>query len=216
MSALSLEQVRSLLDAGAIIVDLRTPRAFLREHPTRAVTLQFHRRNLPKRARQVLPAGSTLVLLVEPELLAPDAQEVLQQASFVVPGWIRGGLAGWKRAGGRTASVPVLSASDLKGDLERGALDLVDVREEYEYSWSHIGGARHVPLGRVWEMAPGLGLRPNVAVMCATQNRSSTAVSVLLHRGRPESFAVVWGGMEGWSEAGYPVVRPAGAGSAEG
>lgn len=94
-------------------------------------------------------------------------------------------------------------------------VQLVDVREDSEWSTGHIPGSIHIPLNRLAEQADRLDGDRRVVAVCRTGPRSERAVGILQARG----FAAVHlvGGVSAWRKHGHPLVDAAGnPGSVEG
>jgi rhodanese-related sulfurtransferase len=86
----------------------------------------------------------------------------------------------------------------------RDELQIVDVREPYEWEAGHIHGAVHVPLADVMagrEQGQISSDRP-VVVVCRSGNRSELATLMLQARGFDAHN--LEGGMEKWAAAGLP------------
>jgi rhodanese-related sulfurtransferase len=105
-----------------------------------------------------------------------------------------------------------LTPKEASAGLERGELQLVDVREAYELAEARVAGAKHIPLaslpGRLGELDRA---RP-VAFLCRSGIRSSIATRAAAKAGL--DAANVRGGVIAWSRAGLPLApgpRPAGA-----
>ena len=104
--------------------------------------------------------------------------------------------------------------SDLeesKGVYERkDEIQIVDVREPYEWEAGRIEGAIHIPLN---DLMGGKGIdeldtgKP-VAVVCRSGNRSELASLMLKARGFDAHN--VRDGMEGWAREGLPFSAPDG------
>jgi rhodanese-related sulfurtransferase len=104
--------------------------------------------------------------------------------------------------------------SDLehsKGVYERkDEIQIVDVREPYEWEAGRIEGAIHVPLN---DLMGGKGIdeldtgKP-VAVVCRSGNRSELASLMLKARGFDAHN--MRDGMEGWAREGLPFSTPGG------
>ena len=98
-----------------------------------------------------------------------------------------------------------------RGVYERkDELQILDVREPYEWEAGRIEGAMHVPLN---DLMAGKGqdqLDPErpVAVICRSGNRSELASLMLKARGF-DAFNVR-DGMEGWDREGLPYSTPEG------
>jgi rhodanese-related sulfurtransferase len=89
-------------------------------------------------------------------------------------------------------------------------VQIVDVREQYEWDAGRIEGAIHIPLN---DLMAGAGVddldaeRP-VAVICRSGNRSELASLMLKAKGFDAQN--VRDGMEGWDREGLPYSTPDG------
>ncbi len=196
-------EVKAAIDEGAVPLDMRTPRPFAKEHVTGAVNLQFNRADLADRAEMLLPADATYVVHAEPEPIAKIAVQILKDAGFRVAGHLEGGLAAWKAAGLPTESIEVLTVDELKDQLD--GLQVVDVREGYEYRHAHIPGARNLPWTETWTRAAELDADTPPAIVCGDEVRSAAAASVLRRAGHAPRL--VLGGMIDWLERDYPTEK---------
>jgi rhodanese-related sulfurtransferase len=104
--------------------------------------------------------------------------------------------------------------SDLeesKGVYERkDEIQIVDVREPYEWEAGRIEGAVHIPLN---DLMGGKGIEDldtakPVAVVCRSGNRSELASLMLKARGFDAHN--MRDGMEGWAKEGLPFSTPEG------
>ena len=62
--------------------------------------------------------------------------------------------------------VPRITATDLKGMVDRGAVTLIDVRDSVSYTNGHIPGAIHVPFARVQAEAGNLPKDKPIVAYC--------------------------------------------------
>jgi rhodanese-related sulfurtransferase len=102
--------------------------------------------------------------------------------------------------------------TESKGVYEnKDAVQIVDVREPYEWQAGRIEGAIHIPLN---DLMAGEGQdqidqnRP-VAVICRSGNRSELASLMLKAKGF-DAYNVT-DGMEGWAAEGLPFSAPDGS-----
>jgi len=202
--AMSWEEVRSAMDAGALLIDGRDPVEFARGHLRDAVNIGLEGR-YAEFAGSVVPVDADIVLFVEPgaELEAKN----------------RLGRIGFDRVLGHVdRPFEVLQAhaeqaqvasrlTPVRFEERRNELDdlqLVDVRNPGEHALGTVPGAVNVPVGqlptRLGELDPD---RPTV-VYCAGGYRSSVAASLLRANGFGDVSDIV-GGYGAWTE----VVQPA-------
>lgn len=97
-------------------------------------------------------------------------------------------LCGVSRAGEQAASaVGEIQPSRLAERLENGEeLEIIDVREPYEWRLGHIPGARLVPLGRISEEIPRLDRRRETILYCKVGVRGMVAAQRLADAGVSE------------------------------
>ena len=92
----------------------------------------------------------------------------------------------------------------------RDDVQIVDVREPYEWEAGRIEGAIHIPLNELMGGAGQDQLDQNkpVAVICRSGNRSELASLMLKAKGFDAHN--VRDGMEGWASEGLPFTTPGG------
>jgi rhodanese-related sulfurtransferase len=89
-------------------------------------------------------------------------------------------------------------------DLHRdGTIQLVDVREGYEWEEGRIAGARHVELERVASEAPTIDKDRPVVFYCRLGARSGMAANAFRRAGY-DAYSMV-GGITAWDERGLPL-----------
>jgi adenylyltransferase/sulfurtransferase len=95
--------------------------------------------------------------------------------------------------------VPEIHVEELKQRLDAGEnLFLLDVREEFEYEISNIGGEL-IPLPELAKRVNELDVNRNIITVCKMGPRGVKAVEVLHKAG----FTHVWnltGGIHAWSD----------------
>ncbi|HEY8833406.1 MAG TPA: molybdopterin-synthase adenylyltransferase MoeB [Gemmatimonadaceae bacterium] len=81
-------------------------------------------------------------------------------------------------------TVQEIQPSQLASRLKKGEqLEIIDVREPYEWDIGHIPGARLVPLGNIAEEIPRLDKRREVILYCKVGGRSMRAAQQLADAG---------------------------------
>jgi sulfur-carrier protein adenylyltransferase/sulfurtransferase len=84
--------------------------------------------------------------------------------------------------------------------IERGEqLEIIDVREPYEWAIGHIPGARLVPLSNIAEEIPRLDKRRETVLYCKVGGRSLSAAQQLAKAGVSE-VRNLKGGILRWIE----------------
>jgi rhodanese-related sulfurtransferase len=99
----------------------------------------------------------------------------------------------------KAMGVPEIRAEDLKRRLDAGEdLFLLDVRDEFEFETSNIGG-HLIPLAELPERVSELDSNQKIVAVCKMGPRGAKAVQFLHKAG----FSHVWnltGGIHAWSD----------------
>ena len=96
-------------------------------------------------------------------------------------------------------SVPEIQAEDLKSRLDHGDnLFLLDVRDEYEYEISNIGG-HLIPLPELPKRLNELSTQQEIVALCKMGPRGVKAVELLQKKGF-KRVSNLHGGIHAWSD----------------
>ena len=206
--AIPVEEFHALVEAGNVVVDLRDQLAFGGGHVPGALGIGVDG-SLSTWAAWVVPYDQPILLVAEtPFAVDPAVRALVRVGLDRIRGWLEGGMNAWRQEGLPIATLPQMSIPELSAALERGgAVNLLDVRGDGEWSGGHIDGAVHVHGGLLEDRldeVPRNG-RP-LAVICGSGYRSTVAASVLKRAGF-EDVRNVPGGMRAWRSAGLPVAR---------
>ena len=104
--------------------------------------------------------------------------------------------------------VATISAREAADIISSGEVDVVDVRDENEWSAGHIPNARPVPLDKLREDPEKALSRDSIIFVCAKGVRSLTAAKIAERLGFSKLYNVD-GGTASWVKAGLPLVRAA-------
>jgi rhodanese-related sulfurtransferase len=96
-----------------------------------------------------------------------------------------------------------LEPERVKEMLDRGEIELVDVREQYEWDAGRIAGARHIELERVAARADELPRDRPVVFQCRLGARSAMVTEAFRASGW-EAYNMT-GGLTQWVERGLPI-----------
>lgn len=175
------DAIRSALEAGEWVVDLRNRQAYAKGHVKQALNFGIDGQ-FATYLGWLIPWGTPLTLLGDSREQVAEAQRELvrigierpQAAATGIPqDWTSGELGSFERA----------TFADLAQVRHHRDVVVLDVRRDSEYASGHIDGAINVPLHeiitRVGEVPAG-----EVWVHCAGGYRASIAASVLDAAGR--------------------------------
>jgi rhodanese-related sulfurtransferase len=96
-----------------------------------------------------------------------------------------------------------VDADEVRAAFERGEIQLIDVREPYEYEAGRIAGARHIELERLASQAETIDRDTTVVFVCRLGARSGMAANAFRRAGWDARS--MDGGMEEWAGRGLPL-----------
>jgi rhodanese-related sulfurtransferase len=96
-----------------------------------------------------------------------------------------------------------LSPEQVKERLDRGEIELIDVREQYEWDAGRIAGARHIELERLAGRAQEVPRDRPVVFQCRLGARSAMATQAFRAAGW-EAYNMA-GGITRWVDRGLPI-----------
>lgn len=99
-----------------------------------------------------------------------------------------------------------ITVQELKARMDRGdKLNIIDVREPYEYAIARIPGTKLIPLGQIGERAGELDPKEEIILHCRSGKRSADALNILKSKGFTRLKNVI-GGTLAWSDQIDPSV----------
>lgn len=96
-----------------------------------------------------------------------------------------------------------LAPERVKELLDRGEVELIDVREQYEWDAGRIAGAKHIELERLAGRAEELPRDRPIVFQCRLGARSAMATEAFRASGY-EAYNLT-GGLNAWAESGLPL-----------
>ncbi len=202
--AMSAEEFKARVDAGAVILDARRYFLFAETHPAGAFNVSADI-VFPTYAGWVLPPDRPVLLVVEEPSQVPALAAHLRRVGLdQVEGYLKDGVAGWVMADFEYGECDVISPQELKERLKSEREQVLDARTPREYAEGHIPGAVNIPAPDLRARADELDRSRPVVAVCQSGGRAGLAASLLLQRGF-QDVAILSGGMTDWREAGGEV-----------
>jgi rhodanese-related sulfurtransferase len=87
--------------------------------------------------------------------------------------------------------------------LDRGEIELIDVREQYEWDAGRIAGAKHIELERLAGRAEELPRERPIVFQCRLGARSAMATEAFRASGY-DAYNLT-GGISAWADRGLPL-----------
>lgn len=210
LAPVSAAKLKAMLEHGAVALDVRPAEQFAGGHVPGSI-------NIALSGQFASWAGAVLGLSSRPVLIAETADQLsearLRLARVGVeelPGYLDGGVEGWKQAGFTLARLAQITVEELSTRLSD--LQVLDVRRQGEWDAGHIASADWYPLDRFKAALPQLQQNATIAVHCKSGYRSMIACSLLQRAGY--NVINVIGGLDAWEQAQLPTMSGAPVGVA--
>jgi glyoxylase-like metal-dependent hydrolase (beta-lactamase superfamily II) len=190
LPALSVPELRRVLDQGAELIDVRPVGDFAAGHVPGALSIPL-RPAFASWLGWLVLADRRLVFILAAD---QDRDDLVWQCLKVgyeqLAGELAGGMPAWRAGGLDEGRVTVVDPDHVGGQV-------LDVRQHSEFDSGHIPGAVHIELGSLGrhtaDAPPG-----ELTVMCGHGERAMTAASILARVGRTD-LTVLAGGAEDWA-----------------
>lgn len=203
LRSISPRELKSMLDAGELALDVRPGEEFAASHVPGSV-------NIALSGQFASWAGTVLGLTAHPVLIAAS-DEQLEEARLrlarvgieVLDGYLQGSVAAWKAAGFSVGTIAQMTVVELGERVRSGKMQVLDVRRAGEWDPAHIAGATWWPLDNFKVSPPEMDRDMPIAVHCKGGYRSMIASS-LLQRAGFRNVTNVIGGFDAWQEAKLP------------
>ncbi len=199
LRALDIDEVTRLVDAGAMLLDGRTPEEFAHGHLVGSINVGLEGR-YAEFAGSVVPSDDDIVLVVEPGFEL-EARNRLGRIGFDrVVGYLDNPMGVMAAAPERTQRASRLTVREFEQRrVDIGGIQIVDIRNPGEVALGAVPGATAIPVGQLPGRVDELDPSAPTVVYCAGGYRSSVAASLLRLRGFHDVSDLV-GGFGAWVE----------------
>jgi len=201
---LELSALDRALKAGALVVDARPGAHFAAAHVPGTISIPLNK-SFTGYAGWLVPFGADFYVIVD-DRVTGAIDTITRDLAMIgldrVAGYFDAAVIDqWSGDGRPTESIRQIESADLRESLARGAVTLIDVRNQVEWDEGHIAGARHIPLGYLPDRISEVPRSKPVVLQCQTGVRSLIAASVLQANGIEQAINLK-GGFADWAKAG--------------
>ncbi|MGZ4058756.1 MAG: MBL fold metallo-hydrolase [Bacteroidia bacterium] len=203
--ALSVAEFESMLNNGALVLDVRSPDDFEKGFVPNAINIGLNGQYAPW-VGALLDASVPLVLITDE---GKEMEAVLRLARVGyenVNGYLQGGITAWKNAGKKMETVNSVSAADFVSHL-KASDNILDVRKPGETESGVIENAQLICLSKLQSQISTLDKNKHYFIHCAGGYRSMMAASIMKQKGFA-NITNVLGGMGKIKETGLKLVQP--------
>ncbi len=203
LQPISLDEVLSLGDAGAQLLDVRDPAEYAKGHIAGSINIGLGGQYATW-AGTLLDRTRPIVLIAEPGREQEAALRLGRIGFDHVRGYLDGGMAALADRADLVWPTERVIAADIAEELATSDPPLIlDIRTAREWHDEHIPGSVNIPLNHLPERIVDLPRDRRIAVHCAGGYRSSIAASIL-HQHGITNLEEMAGGIAAWSAAKLP------------
>ncbi|NAY91375.1 MBL fold metallo-hydrolase [Muricauda sp. JGD-17] len=190
-------------ETGAVMLDVRNQGDYAKGHIPRSIFIGLDGSFAPWVGALIADVQQP-ILLIAPEGKEEEAITRLSRVGFDgTIGYLKGGLAAWKKAGKEVDTVESINAGEFKERLNQ-KIPVFDVRKEPEFLAEHIEDAHLTPLDYINDHLSEFPEDETFYLHCAGGYRSMIAASILKSRGI-HNLVDIAGGFKAIKEVGIPV-----------
>ncbi|MEO7081601.1 MAG: MBL fold metallo-hydrolase [Flavobacteriales bacterium] len=207
LRALTPDQVELIVESeGALVLDTRPAQTFKDGFVPRSINIGL-RGDFAPWVGAMIPDVKHPLVLVATEGEEDEAVTRLARVGYDnVLGYLKGGMAAWKKDGREADSLESISAEEFAKRMENSKLKVFDVRKQSEWEAEHLEDVNHCSLQFLNDhIAEFSKTEPNY-LHCAGGYRSMIAASVLKARGY-HNLVEIAGGFDGIRKTDLPTTE---------
>lgn len=182
-----LHALDRVLHEGSLVIDARPASAFAIAHVPGTINIPLNA-SFTTWAGWIIPYTSDFFLIVDdriPQAIDTAVRDLAMIGLDRIAGYFDAAVVDqWSASGRRPGMVPQITVADLKEALSRGAVTLVDVRNQTEWDAGHISGARHIP-SDTWPIEPMRFRTPNRSSCSARPAHAPPSAPACSNRAAP-------------------------------
>jgi glyoxylase-like metal-dependent hydrolase (beta-lactamase superfamily II)/rhodanese-related sulfurtransferase len=200
LKPLSLAELLRLKNSGTVVLDVRDPNDYAREHLAGSLNIGLGGR-YASWAGELLAPDQAIALVAEPGKEREAAMRLGRIGFDRVVGYLEGGPSAFAGRSDLTRGHPRIHAPELMSLLANMTPPLVlDVRAEHEWKAGHLEKSLNQPLPNLRKLADNLPRDREIVVQCLGGYRSSIACSLLEQLGF-DKLRDLEGGWNAWVAA---------------
>ncbi|MDX9886340.1 rhodanese-like domain-containing protein [Thauera sp.] len=189
-----------------VVIDTRSPEAFAAAHIPGAYNIWLD--GLPAFGGWVANENTRIFLIADgAEAMDLAVMSLARIGIDSVEGTLAKGIESWRDQGLPLESIATTSAPETANWVQQGRVQVLDVRDEYEWDEKHIPGALHRYVGHLEDQLPLLPKDSEIVVHCNVGHRSGVAASILKRNGFTRIHNML-GGICAWEKLGLPLEKP--------
>ena len=191
-------------ETGAVVLDVRHQDDFIKGHIPRSIFIGLDGGFAPWVGTLIADVKQPILLVADPERVEEAITRLSRVGFDHCIGYLKDGFEAWQKTSKETDTLTSVSATTLKGTLEKEEVPVFDVRKASEYYAEHIPTAENTPLSFLNQHLAAFPSNKPFYIHCAGGYRSVIAASILKSRGIHNIIDIA-GGFKAIKESGITV-----------
>lgn len=207
------DQVKALIDAGALLIDVREPGEFAQARIPGAILIPMSELN--QRYQEIPKNGEVIIYCRSGNRSGQVVNALRRRLGYTNLLNLEGGILAWHQRGLPVDTYPEeatyqatryedIDVVEAKRRIDANHTRVIDVREPFEFAREHLPDAVNIPLSTLPTHLEDLQDANAILLVCNTGNRSAIAADWLVQQGL-KNVANLEGGTVAWMRHGLDI-----------
>lgn len=170
-------------ETQALILDTRDPETFAKGFIPNSINIGIDGNFAPWVGTMIPDIRQEILLVTDPGRELEVVTRLARVGYDFAIGYLKGGINSWKAAGKEVDSIESITVEELADRVNRGSINILDVRKHSEYLSEHVTGVENVPLDYINHNMAQIDPDKTYHIHCAGGYRSMIFSSILKSRG---------------------------------
>ncbi len=188
-------------ETGALILDTRDPQVFAKGFVPNSINIGIDGSFAPWVGAMIPDIKHQILIVSEPGREEEIVTRMARVGYDYCIGYLKGGFEEWKKSGREFDHIESVNVEELNKIMEKGKVNILDVRKKSEFDSEHVVDAINAPLDFINDSMQLINRNEKYYVHCAGGYRSMIFISTLKARGF-ENLVDINGGFKALKESG--------------
>jgi rhodanese-related sulfurtransferase len=201
--ALNLAQFENLLHEGAIVIDFRDAKEFIKEYIPGSIygNEAFLGSSA---AKSILPSDIKVLVVADKKAEQEVHDKLIKLGLTNVAGYLEGGFQTWLQSGNEIDVAVSIEADEIVMDLKFSDPEIIDIRGKVAYDLLHLQAAQNIAGSKLIANIKELPDNKTYYIYCEDGERSLSLISYLKRSGL-HNFYHITGGFQALHQADAPM-----------
>ncbi len=170
-------------ETQALILDTRDPETFAKGFIPNSINIGIDGNFAPWVGTMIPDIRQEILLVTDPGRESEVVTRLARVGYDFAIGYLKGGVNAWKASGKEVDTIESITVEELAARVDKGSINILDVRKHSEYLSEHVTGVENVPLDYINHNMAHIDPDKTYHIHCAGGYRSMIFSSILKARG---------------------------------